>query len=186
MPVLKIKKTDGTWQEVWGCADNGASGDSVVVPKIINVMMLENAWVGSDELYYQDIICSDVTAKSKLDLQPDPTQIIELKSSEISLMLSNENGVTKAWAIGGKPETDYTISVFITNVDTDMSIIYGNLVGGGSSSLKTVLLVDENNNEFMGVVVGEETLLTAQDSDVLEGKIYVGDDGVSTGTHVCE
>lgn len=66
-----------------------------------------------------------------------------------------------------------------------MSIIYGNIVGGGSS-LKTLKIVDEANNEYIGVIVDEEVIFTATDSDVLEGKIYAGDKGVSVGTHTCE
>ena len=66
-----------------------------------------------------------------------------------------------------------------------MSIIYGNVVGG-NSSLKTLKLVDEDNNEYIGVVVDEEIIFTATDSDVLEGKVYAGDKGVSIGTHTCE
>ena len=66
-----------------------------------------------------------------------------------------------------------------------MSIIYGNVVGGGFS-LKTLKIVDENNNEYMGVIVDEEVIFTATDSDVLEGKVYAGDKGVSIGTHTCE
>jgi len=62
-----------------------------------------------------------------------------------------------------------------------MSVIYGNVVGGGSS-LNTLKIVDENNNEYIGVVVDEEVIFTATDSDVLEGKVYAGDKGVSTGT----
>ena len=62
-----------------------------------------------------------------------------------------------------------------------MSIIYGNTVGGGYS-LKTIKIVDENNNEYIGVIVDEEVIFTATDSDVLEGKVYAGDNGVSIGT----
>ncbi len=47
MPVLKIKKADGTWQEVWGCVDNGPSGESVIMPKLTTVTMSTNAWIGS-------------------------------------------------------------------------------------------------------------------------------------------
>lgn len=62
-----------------------------------------------------------------------------------------------------------------------MSVIYGNTVGGGYS-LKTLKFVDENNNEYIGVVVDEEVIFTATDSDVVEGKVYAGDNGVSIGT----
>ena len=67
-----------------------------------------------------------------------------------------------------------------------MSIIYGNIVGGGlSAASKTFIIVDEEGNEMTGVVVDKFTVFTAEDSDVKLGKIYAGDKGVSTGTHVC-
>lgn len=64
-------------------------------------------------------------------------------------------------------------------------MICGNFVGG-TIPLKTLKLVDENNNEILGVVVDEEVVFTATDSDVLKGKVYAGDNGVSVGTHICE
>ena len=60
-------------------------------------------------------------------------------------------------------------------------IIAGNMVGG-IAPIKTIKIVDSNNNEYMGVVVGSEVIFTATDGDVLEGKVYAGDNGVSTGT----
>jgi hypothetical protein len=60
-------------------------------------------------------------------------------------------------------------------------MIIGNMVGG-TAPIKTIKLVDEENNEIIGVVVGQEVIFTATDSDVLEGKVYAGDHGVSTGT----
>ena len=60
-------------------------------------------------------------------------------------------------------------------------MIYGNVIGGGAP-LKTLKLVDENNNEYIGVVVDEEVIFTANDEDVIAGKVYAGDKGVSTGT----
>ena len=38
MPVLKIKKTDGTWQEVWGCVSTGSG--SADTPKLISITIL--------------------------------------------------------------------------------------------------------------------------------------------------
>ena len=61
-------------------------------------------------------------------------------------------------------------------------MISGNLVGSYSSLGKTVIFVDENGNEVMGVVVGQETVLTANDNDVREGKVYASNEGVSVGT----
>ncbi len=60
--------------------------------------------------------------------------------------------------------------------------ISGNLVGSYSQLGKTLVLVDNSGNELTGVIVGQETIFTAGDNDVREGKIYASDDGVSTGT----
>ena len=111
MPVLKIKKTDGTWQEVWGGISETASN-----PKLTTITMTASAWAGSSNPYSQVVSCSGVNANSKLDLQPTPTQIVELQNAEISLMLTNNNGVVTAWAIGGKPTKSYTMDVLITEV----------------------------------------------------------------------
>lgn len=113
MPVLKIKKTDGTWQEVWGAI---ADTSSVSAPKLTSVTMRANAWQGISNPYSQVVTCSGVNVNSKLDLQPTPTQIVELQDAEISLMLTNNQGTVTAWAIGGKPTSDMTIQVLITEV----------------------------------------------------------------------
>lgn len=60
-------------------------------------------------------------------------------------------------------------------------MICGNIVGGSSGFAKTYLLEDESGNQFTGVLVDELTIFTATDEDVIEGKIYAGDKGVSTG-----
>lgn len=35
MPVLKIKKADGTWQEVWGAPGSGSGGDGVGIASVV-------------------------------------------------------------------------------------------------------------------------------------------------------
>lgn len=114
MPVLKIKKTDGTWQEVWGCMSTGTGGGSM--PKLTTVTIPASGWTGSSSPYSQVISCNGVDVNSKLDLQPTPNMIVELQDAEISLMLTNSNGIVTAWAINGKPTKDYTVDVLITEV----------------------------------------------------------------------
>lgn len=65
-------------------------------------------------------------------------------------------------------------------------MICGNMVGSYSQIGKTLTFVDEDGNEIVGVVVGQETIFTATDSDVIEGKVYASNDGVSIGTLVVE
>lgn len=114
MPVLKIKKTDGTWQEVWGCISSGSTDG--VAPKLTNITMTASGWQGSSNPYSQVVTCNGVNVNSKLDLQPTPTQIVELQDAEISLMATNNNGVVTVWAIGNKPNFDITMQILITEV----------------------------------------------------------------------
>lgn len=113
MPVLKIKK-NGSWVEVWG-ATNSSSGVANA-PKLTKVLMLASAWTGNNNPYSQSVVINGVNANSKLDLQPTPEQIVSLQDSEISLMLTNDNGTVIAWAIGNKPTKDYVMDVLITEV----------------------------------------------------------------------
>ena len=57
--------------------------------------------------------------------------------------------------------------------------ISGNMVGSYSQIGKTFTLVDENGHEIVGVVVDKETIFTATDNDVRQGKVYASNDGVS-------
>lgn len=61
-------------------------------------------------------------------------------------------------------------------------MISGNMVGSYSQLGKTLILEDENGNEVVGVIVGSEVVFTAVDSDVVKGKVYASNEGVSTGT----
>ena len=61
-------------------------------------------------------------------------------------------------------------------------MISGNMVGSYSQMGKTFILVDENGNEVTGIVVDQETVFTATDADVIKGKVYASNDGVSVGT----
>ena len=60
--------------------------------------------------------------------------------------------------------------------------IYGNMIGGGTAPLKTLILVDENGNEVVGVVTESVQAFSATPEDVKIGKTFVSDDGISEGT----
>lgn len=63
-------------------------------------------------------------------------------------------------------------------------MISGNMVGSYSQIGKTFIITDPDGNEITGVVVDQETVFTAGDNDVREGKVYASDSGVSTGIKV--
>lgn len=60
-------------------------------------------------------------------------------------------------------------------------VISGNMVGGGSAPLKTVILEDENGNEVVGIVTESPVILTARPSDIKIGKTAAIDSGVVEG-----
>ena len=64
-------------------------------------------------------------------------------------------------------------------------MICGNMVGG-LIPLKTLILVDENNNEMVGTVVENVTIFDATAEDIKFGKVAATDSGIVTGTHVCD
>lgn len=61
-------------------------------------------------------------------------------------------------------------------------MINGNMVGSYSQLGKTLILEDENGKQVVGVVVGSQIIFTAVDTDVVKGKVYASNEGVSTGT----
>lgn len=63
-------------------------------------------------------------------------------------------------------------------------MIIGNMVGG-TAPIKTVKIVDENNNEIIGVVVDQEVIFTATADDIVKGKIAATEEGIVVGTHEC-
>lgn len=109
MPVLKIKQVDGTWREVWGATID----PNIVLPKKTTVTVFADAWEGSDDLYYQNVICDGVSANSKIEPNITPSQAVELKNCQTSIMFTNNGAVVTAWAVGNKPTSDMTIAVSI-------------------------------------------------------------------------
>lgn len=63
--------------------------------------------------------------------------------------------------------------------------IAGNAIGCYSPMGKTFIIEDENGNELVGVVVGQETVFTATSDDIIKGKVAATDTGVVVGTHEC-
>lgn len=75
-------------------------------------------WVASDDgIYYtQPVQMTNVTVNSRIDLQPTPTQILQLMDEEISMFVSNNNGVITVYAVNGSPSTDMTIKAVIVEL----------------------------------------------------------------------
>ena len=89
----------------------------VKVPKIGQVALLADAWVGENNLYSQVVSIEGVTENSQVDLTPDVEQLAIFYEKDLTFVTENEGGVVTVYVIGQKPTNDYTVQVTITEVD---------------------------------------------------------------------
>ena len=92
-------------------------GTGVITPVKKTTITLSTNWIGSASPYTQTVTISNITANSKVDLQPDTTTITQMADDgTIALYISNENGTLTANAVGEKPTAELTIQATITEV----------------------------------------------------------------------
>lgn len=157
-----------------------------MLPKYTTISLPAANWVGDASPYYQDVELSCVTETSIVNLQPDQYQLTSWQDDGFAFTTRSANGTVRVYVSGGLPTDDYTVQVTVQKVvDATSAGMYSN-VSGGFGFPKTFVLVDENNNEYTGVVVGEEVVFTATAADIVEGKIAGTSEGVVVGTHTCD
>lgn len=69
--------------------------------------------------YYQEVaVLNDAsfTVRSKIDLQPSPEQLSIFHEKDVAFTVVNEDGIVTVYAIGIRPEQDYTIQCTVTEV----------------------------------------------------------------------
>ena len=84
--------------------------------KTSTITLLADSWTGDASPYSQVVTLVNVTANSKIDLQPTAEQLVYLQDEEISLMAANSEGVVAVYAIGNKPAIDMPIQATLTEV----------------------------------------------------------------------
>ena len=85
--------------------------------RIANVDLLAANWIGNASPYSQVVTIDGVTENSQVDLTPSIEQLVIFYEKDLGFVTENEDGVVTVYAIGQKPENDYTIQVTITEVD---------------------------------------------------------------------
>jgi len=84
--------------------------------KIADVVILASKWVGTASPYSQVVAVEGATENSQVDLTPSVEQLAIFHQKDLAFVTENEDGVITVYAIGQKPENDYTIQVTITEV----------------------------------------------------------------------
>lgn len=80
------------------------------------VTLLAANWVGDASPYSQVVNIAGVTANSQVDLTPSVEQLVVFHEKDLTFVTENEDGTVTVYAIGQRPENDYTIQVTIKEV----------------------------------------------------------------------
>lgn len=84
--------------------------------RIAYATLLSSAWEGGENLYSQTVTIDGVTKNTQVDLTPSVEQLAIFYNKDLTFVTENENGVVTVYAIGQKPQNDYTIQVTLTEV----------------------------------------------------------------------
>ena len=84
---------------------------SVPTVRIAEVELLAEKWVGDASPYSQVVTIPGITNYSQVDLTPSVEQLAIFHNKDLAFVTENEDGVVAVYAIGQKPENDYTIQV---------------------------------------------------------------------------
>lgn len=86
------------------------------LPRIVNVYLSSDAWVGTESPYSQVVNVDGVTINSQVDLTPSVEQLSIFYNKDLAFVTENEDGVVTVYAIGQKPANDYVIQATVTEV----------------------------------------------------------------------
>ena len=92
----------------------GNAGGTVV--KLTSIHLPASDWKGGESPYSQVIAIEGVSVNSKVDLQPSVEQLEIFHDKDIAFSTENDGGVVTVYAIGDKPQNDYTIQATIVEV----------------------------------------------------------------------
>lgn len=92
------------------------TGSAASPATIGSVYLPASGWAGSASPYSQVVNIPGVTENSQVDLTPSVEQLAIFHEKDLAFVTENEDGVVTVYAIGQKPENDYTMQVTITEV----------------------------------------------------------------------
>lgn len=102
--------------KVWINTAEEGTGVIPVLPRVSTVTLNRGNWTGSAAPYSQIVDINTVTTATKVELNPTVSQIVSLQNDDVALMADNDGGVVTIYSFGGKPSTDMTMQVTLTEV----------------------------------------------------------------------
>lgn len=102
------------------------AGDEVVtqalakaLPRVIAIALTTNWTQDADNKYSQVIALDNITAHSRLDLQPNADMIAEFKQLGLVFVTENNGGVITVYSVGNMPTKEYTMQATIVETECD-------------------------------------------------------------------
>ena len=92
-----------------------AGGGGAAV-KLTEITLPAANWKGAISPYSQVVAVEGVSVNSMVDLQPSVEQLEIFHDKDIAFSTENDGGVVTVYAIGDKPQNDYTIQATIMEV----------------------------------------------------------------------
>lgn len=102
--------------KVWINTSEEGTGVVPVLPRVSTITLPKASWSGNAAPYYQTVNINTVTSATKIELNPTVAQIVSLQNDDIALMAENDAGTVKVYSFGGKPSSDMTMQVTLTEV----------------------------------------------------------------------
>lgn len=115
-PNTSIYNNTGAYAEVEYVADTKVYMNRKAAVAIGEVTIRADAWVDAGSFYSQVVAIDGITEYSQVDLTPSVEQLAIFHDKDLAFVAENEEGVVTVYAVGQKPENDYTIQVTITEV----------------------------------------------------------------------
>ena len=105
-----------------------------VMPRIVTVELTVDWSQASDGKYSQTIALDNVTANSRLDLQPTADMIAEFKQLGLTFVTENNGGTITIYSVGNMPTKSYTMQATIVETECNgQSAVVGIPVGAAAA-----------------------------------------------------
>ena len=84
--------------------------------RIGKVTLKADSWQGSASPYSQVVNIDGITENSQVDLTPSAAQLEIFREKDLAFVAENNGGVVTVYAVGQKPQNDYTIQLTVIEV----------------------------------------------------------------------
>lgn len=103
--------------KVWINTSEEGTGVVPVLPRVATITLDVNSWEGSSSPYSQVVEINTVTSATRVELNPNISQIVSLQNDDIALMAENDGtGIITVYSFGGTPSSTMAMQCTLQEV----------------------------------------------------------------------